>query len=222
MKILLLCGGKGTRLFPLTEKLPKPLIPIKGKPIIDYIINYFVNHDLNNFILCTGYKSELIKKHLSELGGLNYTISDSGDVDILKRIKDCENLIEDEFMICYGDTIANINLQELVEFHKSHEGIATMSSFNLSSNFGVIKSHKCGQIFSLDEKPQNNFSINIGYFIFSYDVFKYIHLAKNWIEFLNLLIDEKKIYAKEHKGLHITINTLTELFIAEKEIESFK
>ena len=58
MKILLLCGGKGTRLFPLTEKLPKPLIPIKGKPIIDYIINYFVNHDLNNFIFCTGYKSE--------------------------------------------------------------------------------------------------------------------------------------------------------------------
>ena len=222
MKIILLCGGKGTRLFPLTKKLPKPLIPIKGKPIIDYIINFFIKENLNKFLICTGYKSGLIKKHLKKTEFLDFKIINSGDVDILDRIKDCEKLIENNFMVCYGDTIANINFSDLMKFHKSHDGLCTMSSFNMSSNFGVIKSYKNGELFLLDEKPQNNFSINIGYFIFSYDVFKYIHFAKDWIQFLNILIKKKQIYVKEHKGLHITINTLTELFIAEKEIEAFE
>ncbi len=220
MKTILLCGGEGTRLHPLTKKIPKSLVKIKDKAIIDYIIAHLTKHDLDEFLICSGYKSNMIEKHFKNKP-IKTQIINSGTVDILQRIKDCKNFIDDEFLVCYGDTIANVNINNLLEFHRSHSGVATISSYELRQNFGIIKKNKDNLVLSFNEKPRYPGSINIGYFIFDKKIFKYVQTAHSWLDLILNLTEEKQLFSFKHEGIHITINTLNELASAEKSIDSY-
>ena len=98
MKTILLCGGEGTRLHPLTKKIPKSLVKIKNKTIIDYIIAHLTKYGLEKFLVCSGYKSIMIEKHFDKNKSIKTQIINSGKVDILQRIIDCKSMIDDEFM----------------------------------------------------------------------------------------------------------------------------
>ena len=221
MKILLLCGGEGTRLYPLTKKIPKPLVKIKNKTIIDHIIAHLCKYNLNEYLICSGYKSVMVEEHFYNIKSIKTEIVNSGRVDILQRIKDCRKILDNEFMVCYGDTIADVNINKLYQFHKSHPGIATICSYQLNQNFGLIKENNENLVTSFKEKPQYPGSINIGYFIFNNKVFENIQFANNWLDLIHILIAEKQLYSFQHEGIHITINTLNELALAEKSIDLF-
>ena len=218
IKTLLLCGGEGTRLHPLTKKIPKPLVKIKNKTIIDYIIEHLHKSGLKDFLICSGYKSNMISRHFRKYNSIDPKIINSGKVDILQRILDCKSMIDNDFMVCYGDTIANVNIEKLYEFHKSHSRIATVCSYQLKQNFGIIKKNDENLVISFNEKPEYPGSINIGYFIFDKKIFKHIHSVNNWLDLINILIEKKQLFSYEHDGIHITINTLNELALAEKSI----
>ena len=192
MQALLLCGGEGTRLHPLTKKIPKPLVKIKNKTIIDHIIEHLHKSGLREFLICSGYKSNLMSRHFRKCKSLDAKIINSGKVDILQRILDCKSMIDNDFMICYGDTIANVNIEKLYAFHKSHSKIATVSSYQLKQNFGIIKKNDENLVISFNEKPEYPGSINIGYFIFDKKVFKHIHSVSNWLDLINILIEQKQ------------------------------
>ena len=221
MQTLLLCGGEGTRLHPLTKKIPKPLVKIKNKTIIDHIIEHLHKSGLREFLICSGYKSNLMSRHFKKYKSIDAKIINSGKVDILQRILDCKSMIGNDFMICYGDTIANVNIKNLYAFHKSHSKIATVCSYQLKQNFGIIKKNDENLVISFNEKPKYPGSINIGYFIFNKKIFKHIHSANNWLDLINILIEKKQLFSYEHDGIHITINTLTELALAEKSIDLY-
>ena len=221
MQTLLLCGGEGTRLHPLTKKIPKPLVKIKSKTIIDYIIEHLHKSGLREFLICSGYKSNLMSRHFKKYKSIDAKIINSGKVDILQRILDCKSMIGNDFMICYGDTIANVNIKKLYAFHKSHSKIATVCSYQLKQNFGIIKKNDENLVISFNEKPEYPGSINIGYFIFNKKIFKHIHSANNWLDLINILIEKKQLFSYEHDGIHITINTLNELALAEKSIDLY-
>ena len=221
LKTILLCGGEGTRLHPLTKKIPKPLVKIKNKTIIDHIIEHLYKSGLKDFLICSGYKSNMISHHFSQYKSIDTKIMNSGKVDILQRILDCKNMIENEFMVCYGDTIADVNIKKLYAFHKSHSGIATICSYQLKQNFGIIKKNEESLVVSFNEKPEYPGSINIGYFIFDKKIFKHIHAVNNWLDLINNLIEQKQLFSFEHDGVHITINTLNELASAEKSIDLY-
>ena len=221
MQALLLCGGEGTRLHPLTKKIPKPLVKIKNKTIIDHIIEHLHKSGLREFLICSGYKSNLMSRHFRKCKSLDAKIINSGKVDILQRILDCKSMIGNDFMICYGDTIANVNIKKLYAFHKSHSKIATVCSYRLKQNFGIIKKNDENIVISFNEKPEYPGSINIGYFIFNKKIFKHIHSANNWLDLINILIEKKQLCSYEHDGIHITINTLNELALAEKSIDLY-
>ena len=221
MKTLLLCGGEGTRLHPLTKKIPKPLVKIKNKTIIDHIIEHLSKSGLKSFLICSGYKSNMISRHFSRNNLTNAKIINSGKADILQRILDCKSMINNQFMVCYGDTIANVNIEKLYAFHNSHTGIATICSYHLKQNFGIINKNNKNLVISFNEKPKYPGSINIGYFIFDKKVFKHIHSVNNWLDLINLLIEKKKLFSYEHDGVHITINTLNELALADKSIDLY-
>lgn len=221
MKTLLLCGGEGTRLHPLTKKIPKPLVKIKNKTIIDYIIEHLYKSGLKKFLICSGYKSNMISHHFSKFKLIDAKIINSGKVDILQRILNCKNMIENEFMVCYGDTIADVDIEKLYAFHKSHSGIATICSYQLKQNFGIIKKNNESLVVSFNEKPEYPGSINIGYFIFDKKIFKQFHFVDNWLDLINILIEQKQLFSFEHDGVHITINTLNELALAEKSIDLY-
>ena len=129
IKAIILCGGKGKRLLPLTKRLPKPLVKIKKKPILGYILDYFSNSVINEFIVATGYKSNEIKKFISKsYHKKKCKVVYTGDNDIIIRIKKCLPLIKNEdFLVLYGDTISDINLNKLTNFHLKFSKPATVT-----------------------------------------------------------------------------------------------
>jgi len=208
MKVIILCGGLGTRLSEETYLRPKPMVEIGEKPILWHILKTYEKHGFNDFILALGYKGDFIKNYF-----INYNLrmSDfnintrSGKIKIesptiekwniyladtglntltggrLLRFKD---KIKETFMLTYGDGVCGVDLKELLKFHKSHGKLATVTSVRPPARFGDIKI-KDGKVEKFEEKPQTESGwINGGYFIFEPEVFKY-------------LIDDSTILEKE-------------------------
>jgi len=222
LQIFLLCGGKGERLQPLTDSVPKALIEIKGKPIISYQFDYFKNLGVNRFVVATGYRSQDFKKYFERNEkDISIEIVDSGDTDIIRRIKDSRSVIDGDFLVCYGDTLANVNIGNLLEFHNSHDGLISMTTYPMQSPFGVIDMDHTGRVTEFREKPILDQWINIGYMLFRSSVWNHLDRYNDFVDFLNALIVENKLYSYRHRGVHITVNTIKELHEAEENIIHF-
>lgn len=217
--IIILCGGKGLRLRPITNDLPKPLIPISGKPVLHYIINQCLKYNLDKFIIATGYKSEKINQFVNNnFRDLDCRLVDSGDSDIINRIRDCLDFIDDDFILCYGDTISDINLNRLQEYHKLEKNCSTVTSFPISIPFGVMNLDNKNYVKSFIEKPVLKDVMNIGYFYFSKMHHNLFFKHKSFVAVLDDLCNQKGLKCYNHTGIHITINTIQELEYANANI----
>tara|TARA_Y100000590_G_scaffold346139_1_gene396258 strand:- start:20503 stop:21120 length:618 start_codon:yes stop_codon:yes gene_type:complete len=204
----------------MTDSIPKPLVKIASIPMLGHQINYLDKHGIKNIILATGYKSKKIENYVNDsFNHLNIKIVNSGIVDIMVRIYDCKPYLNDEFLVCYGDTLANINISELYNFHNSHSGKSTVSTYQLESQFGIIKSNNIGLVQDFLEKPKLDEWINIGYFIFNKSLIN--NKSINFTDFIEKLVVSENLYSYKHKGIHITVNTFKELKEAEKNINHF-
>jgi glucose-1-phosphate cytidylyltransferase len=216
-----LAGGKGTRLRPLTNSLPKPLVKVAGKSIIDYAIEHCSFHGLDNFLILSGYLSSKVVDHFSLIATpqeqVKFKIIDSGDVDIIDRIKQALDYVKTKYLIIlYGDTISDVNIDNILNFHKSHGSVATMATWQMRSNFGVIESDELGLVTGYREKPKMDVWMNIGYIIFSADKSTCVNDFDTFQELLENLVKTKKLYTYQHNGFHYTVNNLSELQDAEK------
>jgi glucose-1-phosphate cytidylyltransferase len=203
MKVVILCGGQGTRIRDVSEDLPKPMIPIAGFPILWHIMKYYASWGHKEFILCLGYKSNVIKDYFINyeqnktdltliLGQRKMPIyhSEHNEVDwkitlaetgVLantgSRVKQIEKYIgeDDEFMLTYGDGVSDVNLERLVNFHKSHGKLMTITGVYPPSRFGEL-CHDCdGRVMEFREKPQAvGGRISGGYFVCNRGIFKYL------------------------------------------------
>ena len=220
VKIILLCGGKGERLNPLTNEIPKPLLHIKQKPLLSYIIDHLAKYDLHDLIIATGYKSEKFIEYIKECYPRSkYIISDSGDADIIKRIQDCTKYIDSDFMVLYGDTITNVNIHNLINYHFKTEKLATMTVWPMLSQFGIVNLTDNNDVIEFNEKPKLDKWINIGYFYFNYKLVEMIKEYDTYTDFLQAISKKKILNAFKHDGIHITVNTIKELTEAENNIE---
>jgi len=217
---IILCGGKGVRLRPLTNDTPKPLIHIDNKPILSHVIKHLRSHGIKKFVIATGYQSNKIKEFMEETYvDLDYKLVDSGDTGILARVKDCIKGINSDFLLCYGDTISDINLTDLVKFHRKNSESVTISSFPIMIPFGVMEVDENNNVKSFNEKPILQNVMNIGYYYFNKEDYGMIDRNNGVIELLNLLIKSQSLKCYKHNGIHITINTLAELEIANENIK---
>jgi glucose-1-phosphate cytidylyltransferase len=199
MKVILLAGGFGTRISEYTSSIPKPMIPIGGKPILWHIMNTYAKYDYKNFYIALGYKAEIVKKYFLNYKELNsdFLIDlNSGKIDFFSinsvdwkvslietglktmtggRLKRISKYIDNEpFLLTYGDGLSNINIQELVKFHKSHGKMVTVTAVRPAARFGELKLD--GDIVSnFSEKPQMGDGwINGGYFVIQPEFLNYI------------------------------------------------
>lgn len=219
LKVLILCGGKGERLKPLTESVPKPLIKIKDRPILSYLISHFESYGFRKFVIAVGYKSESVIRYFeTNHRNMEIEIVDSGDADIVKRIKDSSRHLTGDFIVCYGDTLADVDLHELISFHKRHGGDISVTCYPLQSQFGVLEMSDDGRVASFVEKPVLDKWINIGYFYFSRRILEKLDKQSSFLEFLREVINEGNLYSYKHRGVHITVNTIKELQEAENNI----
>lgn len=201
MKVVILCGGLGTRLKEETEYKPKPMVEIGGRPILWHIMKTYANYGFNKFVLCLGYRGDVIKNYFYNyeirsndftltLGsgkiqvnsqhdetGWEITFAETGALNMTgSRVKQIEKYVDgDTFMLTYGDGLSNVNINELLEYHKSHGKIATVTGVLPPSRFGELITD--GEIVkSFNEKPQIHTGghINGGYFIFNKEFFRYL------------------------------------------------
>ena len=217
---LILAGGKGTRLRPITHSIPKPLVKVAGKAIIDYSVEHCLYHKVKNFIILSGYLSDKVTSHFDSTPlheSINLSIINSGDVDIIERIKCAIPSIKTKYLIIlYGDTICDVNISDILKFHKSHGSIATMATWQMRSNFGVIDSDNSGMVINYKEKPKMDIWMNIGYIILSTNKINAMHSFDTFQKFLKGMVESKKLYAYKHNGFHYTVNNISELQDAEE------
>ncbi|MDD5165794.1 MAG: sugar phosphate nucleotidyltransferase [Candidatus Omnitrophica bacterium] len=211
MKIVILCGGKGTRMGKDLEGLPKALISVGDKPIIWHIMKYYSYFGLNDFILCLGYKGESVRKYFKNSREFKISFCDTGlETNTGARIKKIENLIDSGiFCATYGDGLADIDLDRLLDFHKQHKKTATLTVVKPSSPFGIVgvDSHT-NAVTHFEEKPILDHWINGGFFVFNKSIFRYLK-GNNILEkdALPQLVKKGEIAAFKHTGFWECMDT---------------
>jgi len=173
-QVVILSGGKGTRMRELTETIPKPMVEIGGMPVLQHLINIFENFYDFEFILCTGYKSEIIEEYFESKKNIKvvYTGEETNTGGRLFKVKD---FLEDNFIVTYGDGLANVNINNLISFHLEKNEIGTVTVTNPVSRFGLVEFDNNNLVENFKEKPKLEGYINIGFMVFQKTFFKYLN-----------------------------------------------
>ncbi len=200
MKVVILAGGLGTRLSEETDVRPKPMVEIGGRPIIWHIMKIYSQYGFNEFVVCCGYKGYVIKEYFANYflhqtdvtfdlannkmevhnsGSENWkvTLVDTGiNTNTAGRIKRIQKYVGNEpFMLTYGDGVADINIPELIQFHKKSGKLATLSSIQLPGRFGNVETDENGTVTTFQEKPLGDgVWINGGFFVLEPGIFNYL------------------------------------------------
>jgi glucose-1-phosphate cytidylyltransferase len=235
MKAVILAGGMGTRISEETHLKPKPMIEIGGKPILWHIMKMYSSHGINEFIICLGYKSYMIKEyfinyfyhesdltidmtkntteiHQSNTEPWRVTLVDTGEHSMtggrLKRIG--EHLGDEDFCFTYGDGVSNVNISELIKFHKSQKRLATVTAIKPPARFGAINIEN-EKIINFQEKPYGgNGWANGGFFVLAKQVLEYIpnDLTIWEREPMEQLALENQLSAFQHEDFWYAMDTL--------------
>lgn len=219
--VVILCGGRGTRLREETDFKPKPMVEVGGKPILWHIMKIYAHYGFTDFILCLGYKGERIKeyfsKHCSEKSWGVSLVDTGQNAQTGSRIKKIEKYINtDIFMLTYGDGVADINIKKLLEFHNTEKRIGTVSGVHPSSRFGELICDN-GRVVEFNEKPRTSSGyINGGFFIFNKDFFKYLDIKEECSlerKPLEQLAKDRQLSVFTHEGFWQCMDTQRELDI---------
>ena len=183
MKVVILCGGKGTRLGVETKTVPKPMVKIDKNPILVHILKLYENYGYKDFILALGYKGIYIKQFFKKRkSNLKIKLVETGKNSLTgTRLLKLKRYLseEEDFMLTYGDGLSNQNLKKLVSFHKSHKKIGTMTVVRPPVRFGEV-SLKGKNVKKFKEKPQIKSGwINGGFFVFNRKFFKFLNTKSN-------------------------------------------
>ncbi len=227
MKTLILCGGKGTRAYPYTQELPKPLMPIGDRPILRHLMEIYARQGLEDFVLAGGYLVERLQEFKATLPATwSVRVVDTGaDTGTAGRISQCADHIgNDTFFVTYGDGLGNVDLRSLVEFHHAHPGAATVTAVPLPSPYGTLKWDDAARVIGFTEKPYlQDHWINAGFFVFDPSVFATWAGDDLEREVLPQLAAERQLYVYKHVGFWRSMDTYKdalELSALEKEAGS--
>lgn len=249
MKVLILAGGFGSRLSEETALKPKPMVEIGGKPILWHIMKIYSYYGFNDFIILCGYKGYMIKEyfanyyhHMSDMTidlatnkiiphknhcePWKVTLIDTGlETMTGSRIKKVRHYLNNEpFMLTYGDGVSDVNIRDLIEFHKSHGKTTTMTSVQPEGRYGNLIINQDQQILSYKEKPKGDGSwINAGYFVCQPDVFDFIPDGDNVIferEPLEGLVKAGQLYTFKHNGFWKPMDTQRDMGQMEELIKN--
>lgn len=247
MKTVILAGGLGTRLSEMTAHVPKPMVEIGGKPILWHIMNIYASYGFEDFVVALGYKGSVIKEYFMNYRAINSDLRvdlATGTVNILNsgvaewdvnlvdtgqetqtggRVKALKHLIENEtFLMTYGDGLANIDISQLVAFHKSHGKLATVTAVHPPARFGGLVLDGNNVVEFTEKNQANEGWINGGFFVLEPEVLQYIRDEKTIWERdpLEKLASEGQLMAYFHDGFWQPMDTLREQKILQQLWES--
>ncbi len=239
MKVVILAGGLGTRMREETEFRPKPMVEVGGHPILWHLMKIFAHHGFTDFVVCTGYKGQVIKEyflnyqafrndctiHLGSRDQIEYhgnhlesdwrvTVVDTGaETNTGGRVKRVERFIDgDTFMVTYGDGLADVDVVALLRYHRAHGRMATLTAVQPLTRFGIVRLGDDGQVASFREKPKSEDWVSAGFFVFDRRVFEYIGMNDVLEqEPLEALAKEGQLISFRHEGFWQPMDTSREL-----------
>lgn len=225
---VILAGGKGSRIRDVAQQIPKPMVNIGDTPIILHIMKHLSVYGIKRFIICVGYKGDVIRDYFLNLYNYQSDIqlnfhSQGVDKIVLNppnnnwevivantgeetntggRIKAIQKYVNSEIFLCtYGDGLSDVNVELLVENHLKSNAVATLTSVQIENRFGVVKFDNNKSVIGFSEKPKENYYINGGFFIFSKSIFDFIHENSILeVEVIQKLIADKKLHTYLHHG----------------------
>jgi glucose-1-phosphate cytidylyltransferase len=239
MKVVILCGGQGTRLREETEYRPKPLVDVGGRPILWHIMKLYAHHGFRDFVLCLGYRGHMIKEYflnyeamnndftvcLGQLNRITYhqaheeqdfrvTLADTGlETMTGGRVKRAARYLdEDTFMVTYGDSVSDVSLCELLDFHRSHGKLATITAVHPVSRFGILEVGEQARVATFSEKPVGDGWINAGFMVFQRGVLDLLSGDDCILERepFERLAREGQLMAYRHHGFYFAMDTYRE------------
>lgn len=239
MKVVILAGGKGTRISEESHLRPKPMVEIGGMPILWHIMKGYSHYGFNEFVICTGYKQDVIKEwfaqyfihssditfdftkgneitvHHQHIEPWKVTVVDTGlETQTGGRIKRIQPYIgNDTFLMTYGDGVSDIDINKVIDFHRKHKKIATLSMYNFGQSKGVLERGSDGSITAFREK--SNFDgnlINIGFMVLEPEVFSYIDGDEIPFERepMEKLVTDGQLDGYVHQGFWQCMDTMNE------------
>ena len=248
MKVALFCGGLGTRMREYSQVLPKPLADIRQRPILWYVMRYYAHYGYNDFILCTGYKANLIKAyfdHHAQGGDQPFVLPDTtGDVTLYgeriadwkvqcvetglhssigDRLRAIEPLIGDDerFMANYSDGVTDLHLPTLVDYAIKRDRIGTFLAVRPNHSFHTVRLSDCDMVTSITDLKDSGVQINGGYFVFKRDIFKHVRPNEELVsEPFARLIEQEQLVAYRHRGYWACMDTFKDKTQLEKMIET--
>jgi len=242
MKVVILAGGFGTRIAEETHLKPKPMVDIGSKPIIWHIMKLYSSYNINDFIICLGYKGYMIKEyfanyflHMSDVTidikknkmkiheinaePWNVTLVDTGINTMTGgRIKRIEKYLGATFCLTYGDGLANVDITKSIKFHKKNKFKGTLTAVRPPGRFGALKISG-DKVIKFVEKPEGDSSwINGGFFVFEKDILDYLENDNTILERqpLELMAKQKKLGIFKHYGFWQPMDTLRDKTLLEK------
>lgn len=251
MKAVILAGGFGTRLSEETEKKPKPMVEIGGMPILWHIMKIYSFYGINDFIICCGYKSYQIKEYFNNyflhMSDVTFSLKDN-TIEVKKnradswkvtviytgentmtggRLKRIQSYLKDEDSFCftYGDGVADVNILDLISFHKKNKKLATITAVRPQARFGALEIGENDQVNYFDEKPLREGGwINGGFFVLHPSVIEKIKDDETVWEKqpLNDLAKEGQLMAYKHRGFWMPMDTLRDQVLLNQLWDSDK
>jgi glucose-1-phosphate cytidylyltransferase len=210
VRVVILCGGKGTRSYPFTEYLPKVMIPIRGTPIVVHLMRLYASQGFDEFVLAAGHRKEILMDYFSgRFADWKVQVVDTGEnSDTGERIRRCADYVGNTFFATYGDGLGNVDLHSLLAFHRSTGGLATVTAVPLRSQYGTIKFDRGRQVNRFIEKPViPGCWINAGFFAFDRRVFDEWHGQSLETHVLPRLASAGSLYTYLHHGFWKSMDT---------------
>lgn len=210
MKVVILCGGKGTRSYPFTEYFPKVMMPIAGTPIVVHLMRVFADQGFTDFVLAAGHRKEILTDYFhGRFQDWNVEIVDTGDEsDTGERVRRCGSVLDGEFIATYGDGLGNVDLRDLVDFHHAHGGLATVTTVPLRCQYGTLVFDESSRVNRFVEKPViEDCWINAGFFVFAGSIFDHWQGTNLETHMLPVLAGLGELYAYRHRGFWKSMDT---------------
>lgn len=210
MRTLILCGGKGTRAYPLTVDLPKPLLEVGGRPVLAHVMEIYARQGFADFVLAAGFRLDLIESFARDLPAeWRVEVRDTGqDANTGSRVSACAPAMGDTFFVTYADGLGDVDLAELLAFHHAHHGAVTVTTVPLPSQYGTIESAPDGRVVRFLEKPRlPDHWINAGFFVFDRRVEQWLDGDDLERDVLPELGAAGELYAYRHGGFWRSMDT---------------
>jgi glucose-1-phosphate cytidylyltransferase len=210
VRTLILCGGKGTRAYPRTRQVPKPLLEVGGRPVLRHVMDIYAQQGFTDFVLAAGFKAELVEAFAATLPP-DWTVDvvDTGqDTNTGGRVAKCAPVMGETYFVTYSDGLGAIGLRDLLAFHRRHGGAATLTTVPLPSQYGTIVTGEDGRVHQFREKPRLlDHWINAGFFVLD-------RRAGHWFcgedlerDVLPALGAAGELYAYRHQGFWRSMDT---------------